>query len=43
VVLDNPILEIMRRYDEVIGKPSLCPNRKYFFLHTLENHTPGVG
>lgn len=31
VVLDDSILEIMRRYDEIIGKPSLCPNREYFF------------
>ncbi len=31
VVLDDYMLEILRRYDKVIGRPSLCPNREYFF------------
>ncbi len=31
VVLDDYMLEILRQYDKVISKPSLCPNREYFF------------
>lgn len=31
VVLDDSMLEIMHRYNEIIGKSSLCPDREYFF------------
>ena len=31
VVLDDSMLEIIRRYNEIIGKQSLCPNRDCFF------------
>lgn len=31
VVLDDSMLEIMRKYDKTIEKPSLCPGREYFF------------
>jgi integrase len=34
-VLDDSMLEILRRYNEIIGKSSLCPYREYFFSSHL--------